>query len=47
MVLTFMNGASANSRDTVKFIAHLKRERLIQFHVLHPENPYIHESRSV
>jgi hypothetical protein len=42
-----MNGASANARDTAKMIAHLKRERLIKFHVLHPENPNIHDSRRV
>lgn len=47
MELTYMAGASANTRDAALLISSLRRDRITKFHILHPENPNIHPTRSV
>lgn len=44
---TKMGGASSNTKEIVSLISSLKRARSLSMHLLHPENPHIHESRSV
>lgn len=44
---TMMLGVQTTQKEVVSYISKLKRERMIRVHLLHPDNHYIHDSRSV
>ena len=45
--MTLMTGNSAFPKDIASHIIALKKARLLAFHVLHPDNDFLHPSRSV
>ena len=46
-LMTLMTGNSAFPKDIASHIIALKKARLLAFHVLHPDNDFLHPSRSV
>ena len=45
--LLFMGGASSNTKGVTELISVLNRERNLANHIMHPENPHIHPTRSM